>query len=222
MASLSSLHVVAGPENGVRRLGWACLATGLLGAASGLFLVFVEPTVPEARFSYPLGATAFVVLQLWFCLQHLGLIAGQVGLRSVGVAGSGRATGWGHYVGIAGMALLTLTELLAVAAAEDPYSTRLTDVLDVLYGVSTIAIGVGLILVGVAVRRQGAWQGWRSWLPLALGVWVFVPMSPAIMLGYLPARLSITGWMLMYAALGWALVSAGTTAGRRQPPAPAR
>ena len=42
-------------------------------------------------------------------------------------------------------------------------------------------------------------------MPLALGVWVFVPMTPAIMAGFMPARLAITGWMLLFAALGWAL-----------------
>ena len=90
---------------------------------------------------------------------------------------------------------------MAITAAEDPYPSPRTDVLDVLYGVASIAIGVGLLLVGVAVRRQGAWLGWRRWVPLALGVWVFVPMTPAIMAGFVPARLAITGWMLLFAAL---------------------
>ena len=196
----------------VRRAGWVCLVAGVLGAGSGLFLAMVEPQVPDSRFSYPLTAAGFVAIQLWFCVQHLGLLAGQVALRTSGVAGSGRAVAWGHGIGIAGMALLTLTEVVAIAAANDPYPSGLTNVLDVLYGLASIAIGVGLVVVGAAVRRLGAWTAWRSWVPLALGVWVFVPMTPAIMAGFLPARLSITVWMLLYAALGWALASRPTAA----------
>ena len=33
-----------------------------------------------------------------------------------------------------------------------------------------------------------------------------VPMTPAIAAGFLPARLSITGWMLLFAVLGLAIV----------------
>ena len=190
-----------------RRAGAVCLVAGVLGAGSGLYLAVADPRVPDSQFSYPLTAAGFVAIQLWFCVQHLGLLAGQVALRSSGVAGPGRAVAWGHGLGIAGMALLTLTELLAIAAADDPYPSSLTNVLDALYGVASLAIGVGLVIVGTAVRRVGAWTGWRAWLPLALGVWVFVPMTPAIMAGFLPARLAISAWMLLYAALGWALAS---------------
>ena len=190
-----------------RRAGAVCLVAGVLGAGSGLYLAVADPRVPDSQFSYPLTAAGFVAIQLWFCVQHLGLLAGQVALRSSGVAGPGRAVAWGHGLGIAGMALLTLTELLAIAAADDPYPSSLTNVLDALYGVASLAIGVGLVIVGTAVRGVGAWTGWRAWLPLALGVWVFVPMTPAIMAGFLPARLAISAWMLLYAALGWALAS---------------
>jgi hypothetical protein len=61
-------------------------------------------------------------------------------------------------------------------------------------------------MVGAMVARERRWSGWSRWLPLTLGVWVFVPMMPALVAGYLPARLAITAWMLLYAALGWVLV----------------
>ena len=103
-----------------RRAGAVCLVAGVLGAGSGLYLAVAEPRVrqPVQR---PAHVAGFVAIQLWFCVQHLGLLAGQVALRSSGVAGPGRAVAWGHGLGIAGMALLTLTEPLAIAAADDPY-----------------------------------------------------------------------------------------------------
>lgn len=189
-----------------RTAGVVCLVAGLLGAASGIWLSLVDAEVGDDRYSYPLAAGAFITVQIWFAVQHLGLLAGQWALRASGVAGPGRAAGWGHIVGLAGMALLTVTEVLAAGAADDPYPSSFTQVLDGLYGISCTAIGVGLTIVGLAVRQTRAWTGWHAWVPLAIGVWVFIPMMPAIMVGYLPARLSITAWMLLYAALGWALV----------------
>jgi hypothetical protein len=189
----------------VRAAGTVCLWAGLLGAASGIFLAVVDPVVPDTRFSYPLSAGAFVAIQLWFCVQHLGLIAGQVALWTSGALGRSRTARAGHVLALGGMLLLAVTEVVATTAAESPYSSSRTDVLDVLYGISSVAAGVGLVIAGIAALRARVWQGWERWLPLALGVWVFVPMTPAIMAGFLPARLSITGWMLLYAALGWAL-----------------
>jgi len=208
MVDVSSPSSRTGPRPGLRRSGVVCLAAGLLGAASGLFLLLVGPQVPDSRFSYPLDVGAFVAIQVWFCVQHLGLLAGQLGLRASGAAGRGRVVAWGHVLGIAGMVALTVTEGIAIAAAEDPYPSDLTDVLDGLYGLSSIAVGVGLVIVGVGVRRAGVWTGWRGSVPLALGVWVFVPMTPMIIAGFVPARLGIVGWMLLYAALGWALLRA--------------
>jgi hypothetical protein len=175
--------------------------------------------VPESRYSYPFAAGAFVAIQAWFVVQHLGLLAGQWGLAASGAAGPGRHVRWAHWAGLAGMALLTFTELLAIAAANDPYPSPLTNVLDGLYGISCVAVGVGMTVVGVGVVRHGLWASWRRWTPLAIGVWVFIPMTPSIMVGYVPARVTITIWMLLYAALGWALVSASSRAGLQQAPA---
>lgn len=190
----------------VRRLGHLCFWAGLLGAASGVLLAVIPPAVDEDRYSYPLTAAAFAALQLWFVVQHLGLLAGIVGL------GRSRATG-GRTVGVwtasAGMVLLTLTEAAAIGAARSSYPGLWTGVLDALYGVSTVMIGVGLIAAGFAVLRVRLWERAQRWLPLAMGVYVFVPMLPLMFAGFLGARLAITGWMLLFAALGQALAREG-------------
>lgn len=186
--------------------GMVCLIAGLLGAASGAFLSVVEPQVPESRYSYPLAASGFIAIQVWFALQHLGLLAGQVGLKRSGLAGLGRSALWGHLLGIIGMTALTVMELLAITASDDPYPSDTTTLLDAAYGFATVAIGVGLVMVGISVRRARLVSGWTSWVPLAIGIWVFFPMTPAIAMGFLPARLAITAWMLLYAALGWLLI----------------
>jgi len=87
------------------------------------------------------------------------------------------------------------------------------DVLGAMYGVFTLLIAVALVIEGSAVLRAHIWQGWKRWVPLALGVWVFVPMLPALALSYAGGRLAIAGWMLLFAALGWALIKHEDRAG---------
>lgn len=166
----------------------------------------VRASVDDEMYSYPLTAAGFTIIQVWFFIQHLGLILGLVGLWHSRAAGSSRSGWWGVVASVAGMLLLAMTELVAISAADDRYPSSRTDLLDVMYGVSTILTGVGLIVAGVAVARSTTWSGWMRWLPLVTGVYVFVPLTPAILGPFVLARIAIAVWMLLFAALGWALV----------------
>lgn len=201
MTSLNAADPRSWPRASVRSLGGVCLWAGLLGAASGIALAVVPPAVADDRYSYPMTAAVFAAAQCWFALQHLGLWAGIVGLgRSAAQAPRGAVR-----LAAAGMLLLAATELAAIAAAGSAYPGPGTGLLDALYGISTIAVGVGLAWAGVVVARRGGWTGSTRWLPLALGIWVFVPMFPAMFGGFLAGRLAITFWMVLFALLGWAL-----------------
>lgn len=67
--------------------------------------------------------------------------------------------------------------------------------------------GSGLIVARIAVVRAQRWAGWRRWLPLLLGVWVFVPMTPAMFSSFVLGRLAIGGWMGLFGLLGYALMN---------------
>jgi len=193
----------------VARAGLICLVAGLLGAASGLFLAVYPAQVSDDMYDYPLTADGFTGIQFWFVVQHLGLIAGLASLAAAGVMAPGGFARWGAWLSLAGMALLTVTELLAIGARDSTYPGDMTGTLDTLYGVSSIAAGIGLILAGIAVRRGGRWAGWRRNIVLVAGIFVFIPMTPAIMGPFVLARLAITCWMLLFAALGYALWRSG-------------
>lgn len=193
----------------VRRAGAVCLAAGILGAASGILLAVYPPGVSEEMFSYPLTAAGFTVMQTWFFVQHLGLIAGIAALARAGVMAQGRSASWGTVLAVSGMALLAVTELIAITARSSTYPGDGTAILDALYGVSSVAVGVGLTLAGIAVRRRARWTGWRRVVVLVAGIFVFVPMMPALMGPFVLARLAITAWMLLFAALGYALWRTG-------------
>lgn len=191
------------------RAGAACLAAGILGAVSGILMAVYPAQVSEDMFSYPLTADGFTVIQIWFFVQHVGLLSGIAALGRAGIMAQGRSARWGSGLAVAGMALLAVTELIAITARNSTYPGDGTGLLDALYGVSSVAVGVGLILAGIAVRRGGLWRGWRGPVVLMTGIFVFVPMMPALIGPFVLARLAITVWMLMFAALGYALWKAG-------------
>ncbi len=189
----------------VNRAGVVCLAAGILGAGSGIVLAVWPGKVAENMFSYPLTAGGFTVVQIWFFVQHIGLLPGIAALGRAEAMAEGRSARWGAGLAASGMALLAVTELIAITARNSTYPGGGTGLLDALYGVSSLAVGVGLILAGIAVRRRRRWTGWRGLVVLVTGTFVFVPMTPALMGPFVLARLAITVWMLLFAALGYAL-----------------
>lgn len=194
----------------VRRAGSVCLLVGLLGAGSGISLAAVAPVVDEGQWSYPQSVGAFALTQTWFAVQHLGLLAGILALGRSGAAGTHRRARLATRVAVGGMAALALIELIAILPGDQPADASFPLALGAVYGVVTTVLGVSLTVLGVDVARTGRWTGWRRWVPLSLGVWVFVPMFPAMAASFLGARLSISGWMVLFALLGLALLRSGT------------
>jgi len=200
-----------------RAAGRLCLWAGVLGAASGVVLVFVEPAVPENQWSYPQTVTAFTATQVWFALQHVGLLIGILALRWTGALGRSTLGSLGHTVAAASMLGFAVTELAAIAAAHDTNDSPLAGLLSAAYGIFSIVLGAALVAEGIAVLRAKVWDGWRRFIPLALGVWVFVPLLPALALSFVGARFAIAGWMLLFAALGWALIRNSDGTVRKNP-----
>jgi hypothetical protein len=186
--------------------GWVALVAGILGVASAALLIVVEPAVGRDRFSYPFSPGGFAVAQVWFFVHHFGLLAGLYGLWRSGAVGTSRLGRWGALGAMAGMGLLTVTELVAIGGADAAYPSPQTGTIGALYGIATMLTGVTLIMAGIAVIKTRRWQGWRRVIPLILGVYVFVPLTPALFASFVLARLAIGGWMLGFAFLGWALV----------------
>ena len=191
----------------IRFCGQVCLLAGVLGAASSGYLAVDSPAVPEDMWSYPQTPEAFTGTQVWLAVQHLGLLAGLFALWWSGAAGSTRLGRIGHTGAVAGVVGWIITEVAAITARHDANDTTLAGLLVVSYGLFSLFIGVGLILEGIAVLRARVWDGWRRWLPLALGIWVFVPLMPAMGLQGESAEAALAGWMLLFAALGWCLAT---------------
>ncbi len=189
----------------VKTAGLLCLVGAVIGVISGLVTAFIPPAVSSDWYSYPYTPMGFLVAELVFVLNHVLLLVGIVGLGRSGATGSGLLGRVGVWISVVGMAALTMCEVGAMTLATSPYPSPRTDLLDTSFGVASLLIGVGLVLAGVAVVRAGEWGGWQRFVALICGVAVFVIVFPGVSGPFLAGRLAITGWMLMFAALGWAL-----------------
>lgn len=184
----------------------------LLGAASGAALIAWPPEVTPAMFSYPLGDASHLVFQAFFAVQQVGLLLGLLALTRLVSPGSTRPTRYGLVTAGVGMVLLVVmevVELVVVAAIEVRTDSGAAAVIGTFFGVASVLIGAGLVVAGAGLARRRAFPGWARWIVLACGVWVFVPMTPALGGPMVVGRLVIAGWMLLFAALGVALTRAG-------------
>ncbi len=202
----SGVAAARGRDTFVPTAGLLCVLGAVIGAAGGLVTAFLPPAVTEDQFSYPFTPVGFFVAESSFLLNHLLLLVGLIGLGRSGAAGVGRLGRYGVGTAVAGMALLSLCEVRAMTLVNATWPSPQTDLLDMGYGVATIAIGVGLILAGIAVLRTGRWSGWPKYITLACGLAVFLMVLPGVFGPFLVGRLVLTAWMLMFAALGVALL----------------
>jgi hypothetical protein len=193
----------------VRRAGLWCLGAGLVGAAQAIILLAWSPQVPDERYSYPFTGVGFVVAQASFFLQHLPLVLGVAALLWLPGARASRIARIATGAAAVGLVLLAVNELITIAAYHAATDSPLARLVNNLYGPPVILIGASLLVAGIALLRQGtaAWGGAR-WMPalvLLLGVYVFVPLTPAIMGSFTAGRLAIGGWMVLFAVFGYGL-----------------
>ncbi|GAA1871403.1 hypothetical protein GCM10009836_60260 [Pseudonocardia ailaonensis] len=146
-------------------------------------------------------------------LIHLAELAVLLGVVGSGAAGRGVLARIG--AGLAGLGLvgMAVAEVLTNAAPGPS---------DLLFSIAPNLVGIGLILVGVAVIRAGVWSGWRRFVVLALGIVVFVVMTPLLIVsGGPPAPAGLVA-VLVWEAL-WTLigVAALTSPALRREPVPA-
>ena len=194
----------------VRRAGVWCLGTGLLGAAQAAVLLAWSPQVTDDRYSYPFTGVGYTVAQTSFFLQHLPLVAGVAVLLTLPALRASRTARVATSTAVVGLMMLAAMELIAVLARDEATESSTATLVNNLYGPPVIIIGAGLLVAGIALLRVGtAWWAGARWLPvlvLLLGVYVYVPLMPAIMGSFVAGRLGIGGWMLLFAGFGYGLM----------------
>jgi hypothetical protein len=147
----------------LRVSGLVGAVSGVLGAALALAIIFWPPMVGQDRFSYPFDASWFVLAQLLFAVQHVGMLPVFLGV-------------------------------LVLERRRPSRTLRL--------GTWLALIGQGALIAGVGALRVQLWKGAGRWLLLALGVYVFVVLFPAVFGPLVAGRIAIGAWSLMFAWLG--------------------
>lgn len=188
-------------EDGRRRYGRICGWAGLIGAAQALVLLLAPAQVPTDRFSYPFDVAGHALAQTSFAVQHVGLLAGLVVLRRHPAAADSRRPARWLQVAVVGMVLLAVMELVAILPAAAALDSPLAITVSALFAVPVFMLGGGLVVGGLGVARAlGPAAGRGRWLPLLTGAWV-LPVAPAMGF-FVPGRIAIGTWMLLFAALG--------------------
>ncbi len=191
-----------------RAAGLWCLAAALLGVVQAAVILGWPEQVSDDRYSYPFTPAWYVAAQASFAVQHLPLALGVVALAGTAAARASRAARLGLLAATVGLVLLAVVEVVAISAAHAAEDSSRGDLVSNSYAVPVLLTGTGLLVAGIAlVRRRAEWTGspLLPWLVLALGIYVFIPLTPAIAGSFVAGRLGIGGWMLLFAVFGAAL-----------------
>jgi len=163
----------------------AVIATVITGLAA-LYTAAILLGMPDPGWAYlPRGVI------------HLGELAVLVALAMSGAAGTGVVGRLGLGLGCLGELMLAVAEVITASAP---------GVSDTLFAIAPNLVGLGLILTGIAVIRTGRWTGWRRWVTLVLGIYVFAVMTPVIIVVGGPPAVPALGALLVWEVL-WVLIA---------------
>ena len=201
-AIATTSHSSASTASRLRVYGLVGAVASLVGAASAVAIIAWDPTVDENRFSYPFDAASYVIAQSFFVLQHLAMLPLFLGLLILERQHRSRALRVGTWVSLAGLVLLTVMEGVAISARDAAIDDSTGTLVGTLYSLPMLLLGVGPLVAGIGALRVGLFDGPARWLLLALGVYVFVVMFPAVFGPMVAGRVAIGVWLLGYAWLG--------------------
>jgi hypothetical protein len=206
MTASNTVTAQATYEDDLTRRGRWCIAAALVGIGQGAALLAWPHQVDTGRFSFPQSTSWYLVAQATFFLQHLPLIAAVGTLAALPAVRREKLAHRALVAATTGLGLLALMELLAMSAATTANDSTLGTVIGSLYSVPVLTSGVGLLLAGVVLLRRHTLGRRLPWTLLALGIFVFVGLVPAIATdSFVGGRLAIMAWMALFALLGWAM-----------------
>jgi hypothetical protein len=161
-----------------RATGIAAITGAVLAIVGNAALFAVDPVVPKAKLSWPLSPHAYVFMQLFFALTQLLMAAGIFGLVRSDVVRPGRAARVLGILAVTGMALTVPGELVLILVRHDDASAAAVGTASSVFGLGVLLADIGLIGFGVLSLRQRRWsRGWAA-LPLVLGIFQLVVVTP--------------------------------------------
>ena len=102
MSTTPATQPLAG-RTGVGALGLTMVVAGVVGGVSAVIVILWPDQVSDRHYSYPFSAAWYAGAQVFFAVQHLGLVAGLVGLIGLAWSRSSRTTRIGLVLTTAGL-----------------------------------------------------------------------------------------------------------------------
>jgi hypothetical protein len=189
--------------------GIAAVTGALLAIAGNAVVLAAHPNAPAHLVSYPLSAHDFRLGQIFFAFTQALMTLGIVALVRSGIAEPGRRARVGGRLAVAGFLLTIPGELVLALVADAATDSGRASAASSVFGIGVLLADLGLILFGISVLRAGVWSRSRAALPLVLGVFQLIVVTPvALGAGFasVAAFLVITAQDLLVALLGWQLV----------------
>jgi hypothetical protein len=166
---------------------WLLAAGSLLAVPFGVAASF-NPALADPR-----HRLAFVVTGAGLTLSHFLVLAG------IGLLAAGPAAGRGRFKAVASVvAIAALTgQAVAEAALRFDFALGIS-----IFSIDTPALGLGMILFGVAVIRARVWAGWHRYTPLAWGIYIPLVLIPSFIVAKGPSFPVLTVMSLLVVGFG--------------------
>ena len=175
----------------LRSTGAWLIVGSLIGMGVG-----IKENIAPALF----GTTENIVMQGIVIVANALVLVGVIGLARSGAAGDGWLARVGLVIALVASVLFLPFEVLVAINLE---------LGGMLLGLSALAQGLGLLLVGIAVLRTGRWGSWHRFTPLLCGLYTFLVLIPALALSDGYNAWALVGWQIPFALLGVALYQQG-------------
>jgi len=189
----------------VRTAALCCIVGAVIATIGTVVTALLPSSVPLTAASAPYTPTLYRLTQVIWAISCALILVGIVGLARSQAAGSSGLGRIGLWLAILGQGALVLGNLgfalFATATVTDaPYVFLAT-----WMGIASLVTAIGFVLAGSAVLRARRWQGWQRWLPLFIGLYVFVVFLPILTLAPDFFNWPLAVWSASFGLLGVAL-----------------
>lgn len=158
-------------RSAIRQRAALFMAAGAATAVAGAVLAFgLQPStdLSDDMWRYPWESSgAFVAFSLVSAALHALVAVGIVAFGRSGAAGRSRAATSGVVLAVAGTVALLAGELASIPIRDAATKDSSVGVVGGVFGIGGTLSTIGLLVLGWATLRAGAWHGWRRWTPLA-------------------------------------------------------
>lgn len=196
------------------RCGISAIAGAVLAIVGNAALFAVDPSVPKGKLSWPLSAQQYVFMQVFFALTQALMAAGIFGLVRSDVVRPGRGARVFAGLAVTGMALTVPGELVLIVVRRADADAGAVAAMSSVFGIGLLLADLGLIGLGILALRQHRWPAAWAALPLVLGVFQLLVVTPvSISQGFtsVASNVAIGAADLMTALIGVALLHLGVT-----------